>query len=301
MDLRHLRSFIVLAEELHFTRVAERLHIEQPPLSRAIKELEDELGVVLFNRDRRGTKLTAAGFAFLHDARRIFNILDQARDNVKLVAAGLRGNLRIAISDGALHLRLSTFLARCRAEEPEVIIRLSEVSLAEQLRGLRSGDFALGLAHTANVGEGIIAEPIWEDPLVIAVPARHALLAYKQIPLLELIDHPLILCDPQVCEGYLHQITQLLSPFDCHLNLIEHADSLEMMLTLVGAGYGVGFMPSTKAPACQRPDVVIRPLAAESATITTYLLRHETGGVKSCLERFLIRLRESDCGIHAFK
>lgn len=294
MELRHLRSFIVLAEELHFTRAAERLHIEQPPLSRAIKELEDELGVVLFDRDRRGTKLTAAGFEFLHDARRIFNILDQARDNVKVVAAGFRGNLRIAISDGAHHLRLSTFLARCRAEEPEVIIRLSEVPLAEQLRGLRSGDFALGLAHTANVGEGVIAEPIWEDPLVIAVPARHALLAYKQIPLQELRDNPLILCNPQAFEGYFHQVTQLLSPSDCHFNLIEHADSLEMMLTLVGAGYGVGFIPSTKAPACQRPDVVIRPLAADSATITTYLLRYEAGGVKNCLERFLIRLRESD-------
>lgn len=122
MELRHLRCFVVLAEELHFTRAAERLHIEQPPLSRAIKELEDELGVVLFDRDRRGTRLTAAGLAFLQDTRRLFNVLEQARENAKAVAAGLRGSLRIAVSDGAIDPRLSAFLARCRAEEPEIEI-----------------------------------------------------------------------------------------------------------------------------------------------------------------------------------
>lgn len=79
MELRHLRCFVVLAEELHFTRAAERLHIEQPPLSRAIKELEDELGVVLFDRNRRGTVLTAAGAVFLQDVRRLFTVLEQAR------------------------------------------------------------------------------------------------------------------------------------------------------------------------------------------------------------------------------
>jgi len=175
MELRHLRCFVVLAEELHFTRAAERLHIEQPPLSRTIKELEDELNVVLFDRDRRGTRLTSAGAVFLQDARRLFTTLDQARENAKAVASGLRGSLRIAISDGAIDLRLSEFLARCRAEEPDVEIRLCEVPLSEQLRGLRSGDFAIGFAHTAEVGDGIVAEPIWRDPLMVAVPARHEL------------------------------------------------------------------------------------------------------------------------------
>ena len=98
MELRHLRCFVALAEELHFTRAAERLHIEQPPLSRAIKELEDELGVVLFDRNRRGTLLTSAGVAFLQDVRRLFTVLEQARENVKAVAAGSQGSLRIAVS-----------------------------------------------------------------------------------------------------------------------------------------------------------------------------------------------------------
>ena len=296
MELRHLRCFVALAEELHFTRAAERLHIEQPPLSRAIKELEDELAVVLFDRDRRGTRLTAAGAAFLQDAGRLFTVLEQARENVKAVAAGSRGSLRIAVSDGAIDPRLSAFLADCRAEAPEIEIRLTEVPLAEQLRGLRFGDFMIGFAHTADVGDGIVAEPIWRDPLVIAVPARHELLAHKEVPLEKLGGHPLVLCDPRVCEGYCRELTRLLGPLEHQQNVVEHVTSLDMMLTLVGAGYGVGFMVATKIPVSQRPDVVIRPLAVESAVITTYLLRPDNGDTPASLERFIARLREDSSG-----
>ncbi|MDF8361259.1 LysR family transcriptional regulator [Achromobacter anxifer] len=291
MELRHLRYFVVLADELHFTRAAERLHIEQPPLSRAIKELEDELGIVLFDRDRRGTRLTEAGISFLQDVRRLFNVLEQGRENARAVAAGLRGSLHIAVSDGALDPRLSALLARCRAEEPEIEVRLSEVPLAEQLRGLRSGAFMIGLAHTADVGAGIIADPLWRDPLLIVVPARHELLSHKEVPLHELGGRPLVLCDPRVCEGYCRELARLLGPLGREQNVVGHAASLDMMLTLVGAGYGVGFIPATKVPASQRPDVVIRPLAMESAVVTTYLLRCESSDLSASLERFIVRLR----------
>jgi DNA-binding transcriptional LysR family regulator len=135
MELRHLRCFVVLAEELHFTRAAERLHIEQSPLSRTIKELEDELGALLFDRDRRGTQLTQAGAVFLQDVHRLFSTLELARENVKAVSSGYLGILRIAVPCGCIDPRLSTFLARCREEDPEVEIRLAEATLAEQLRG----------------------------------------------------------------------------------------------------------------------------------------------------------------------
>lgn len=296
MELRHLRYFMALAEELHFTRAAERLHIEQPPLSRTIKELEDELGVVLFDRNRRGTVLTPAGVAFLKDIRRLFTVLEQARENAHAVAAGLRGSLRIAVSDGAIDPWLSGFLARCRAEEPEIEIRLCELPLSEQLRGLRSGDFTIGFANTADVGEGIVAEPLWQDPLVIAVPARHVLLAHKEVPLHELGVHPLVLCDPHACEGYCRELARVLQAVEHKLNVVEEVSSLDMMLTLVGAGYGVGFMTATKIPVSQRPDVVIRPLAMDSAVITTYVLRPDNSNLSASLERFIVRLRESAGG-----
>lgn len=291
MELRHLRYFAVLAEELHFTHAAERLHIEQPPLSRAIKELEEELGVLLFDRNRRGTVLTAAGATFLQDVRRLFATLEQARENAKAVGSGLRGSLRIAVSDGAIDPRLSAVLARCRAEEPEIEVRLSEVPLAEQIRGLRSGDFTAGFAHTADVGEGIVAEPIWRDPLVLAVPALHELLAHKEVPLHELGSHPIIQCDPHVCEGYCRELARLLRPLEDEPNVVEHVSSLDMMLTLVSAGFGVGFTTEARIATCQRPNVVIRPLAMDSAMITTYLLRPDSDSLPAPLERFIVRLR----------
>ena len=261
-------------------------------MSRAIKELEGDLGVVLFVRNRRGTVLTEAGATFLQDVRRVFAALKQAQENAQAVASGLSGSLRIAVSDGAIDPRLSALLARCREEEPEIEIRLSEVPLAEQLRGLRSGDFSIGFAHTAEVGDDIVTEPLWHDSLVVAVPARHPLLSHKAVPLHQLASYPLVLCDPQTCEGCYRELTRLLRPLEREPDVVEHVSSLDMMLTLVGAGYGVGFITATRVAASPRPDVVIRPLAMDSAIITTYLLRPVSEDLPVSVERFIARLRE---------
>ena len=198
--------------------------------------------------------------------------------------------MRNAVSDGAIDLRLSQFLARCREEEPEIEIRLIEVPLSEQLRGLRAGDFNVGFAHTADVGDGIVAEPIWSDSLAAVVPARHPLLAYKEVPLDELVRYPLVMCDPQVCEGYCRELTRLLSTMEREPNIAEHVQSLDMMLTLVAAGYGVGFTSATRLALSRHPEIVIRPLASEAAVLTTYLLRLDNGSLSMPLDRFIVRL-----------
>ena len=100
------------------------------------------------------------------------------------------------------------------------------------------------------------------------------------------------MCDPHACEGYCRELGRLLQVLEHKLNIVEEVSSLDMMLTLVGAGYGVGFMAASKVPVSQRPDVVVRPLAVESAVITTYLLRSDSGDVTASLERFIFRLRE---------
>ncbi|PXB73910.1 LysR family transcriptional regulator, partial [Pseudomonas aeruginosa] len=108
--------------------------------------------------------------------------------------------------------------------------------------------------------------------------------------------HPLVLCDPQVCEGYCRELKRLLNTLEHKLNVVEEVSSLDMMLTLVGAGYGIGFMTATKIPISQRPDVVIRPLAMDSAVITTYLLRPDGSNLSASVERFVVRLRDSSDG-----
>ena len=154
MELRHLRCFIAVAEELHFARAAERLHIEQSPLSRAIKELEEELGVMLFARTTRSTRLTRAGELFLEHVRRVLSALEQARDSVKAAANGFHGQLRVALSDGITPSRLSALLVLCRQEEPEVEIRFFEVPLSQQIKGLHSDLYEVGFAQSDEVGDG---------------------------------------------------------------------------------------------------------------------------------------------------
>jgi len=287
MEFRHLRYFIVVAEELHYARAAQRLHINQSPLSRAIAELERDLGVQLLERTTRSTRLTAAGEAFLIAAKRIFRAQEQARASAKAVASGYRGSLRVAVSEGIAHPRLVSLLARCREEDPDVKISLSEVTLAEQLEGLRTDLYDAGFAH-ASGGEGIAAQAAWSDALVVAVPARHPLLTHPRIPIEELIRYPIILCTADLGDVAHRSLERLLSGVTAASALVEPASSLELMLTMVAAGYGVGFANESLITACRRPEILTRPLAGQPTELTTYLLR-PTAKPSNELSRFIDR------------
>lgn len=291
MELRHLRYFIAVAEELHFARAAERLHIEQSPLSRAIKDLEYDLDVQLFERTTRSTRLTWAGQVFLDEAKRVLSAVDQAKASAKAAATGYRGTLRIALSDGIDPVRLAALLAQCREEEPDVEIRLFEVPLTQQLKGLRDDLYDAGFSQATDVGEDIIVQPVWSDPLVIAVPARHPLLARKRIPLEELIRYPLVLCHPEICEGCYRQIERILRTVDVEPIVAEHAATFDLMMTLVAAGYGLSFASESHMMVCRHPEVVARPLAGRAHLLTTYLLRPNTESSEP-LSRFVGRLLE---------
>ncbi len=276
MEIRHLRSFIAVAEELHFARAAERLHIEQSPLSRTIKELEYDLGAQLFERTARGTRLTWAGQVFLEDVRRVFAALDQAKINVKNAANGYRGMLRVAVSDGIVPSRMAALLARCRAEEPEVGIRVFQTPFSHQVKGLRDDLYDVGFAQSEDVGEGILAEPVWHDPLVAAVPARHPLLLHKSIPLEDALRFPLVLCHPEACEGCARQIERVLRMVDVEPIVADHVLSYDMLIALVAAGYGIAFTNAAHIQDFSHPDIVVRPLAGDAVQLTTYLLRPDS-------------------------
>lgn len=275
MELRHLRCFLAVAEELHFARAAEKLHIEQSPLSRAIKELEEELGVVLFARTTRSTRLTLAGRLLMENAPRVFTALEQARESVQAAANGFHGQLRIALSDGVTPSRLPALLARCREEDPEIEIRLVEMPLAQQIKGLHDDLYDAGFSMADEVGEGIIIEPAWEDELMVAVPARHPVLAQKRIPLEEVLRHPLVLGDPAVCEGHARQIDRILRKQDREPLIVQHVATFDVMMTLVSAGLALGLAGAAHIASSREPGVVGRPLAGRPPRLTTYLLRRD--------------------------
>lgn len=290
MELRHLRCFLAVAEELHFARAAERLHIEQSPLSRAIKELEEDLGVQLFVRTTRSTRLTRAGELFLEHVPRVFTALQQARDSVNAAANGFHSQLRIALSDGIPPSRFSTFLALCREEDPEIEIRLFEVPLVQQIKGLHDDLYDVGFARAEDVGDGITAMPVWSDPLMVAVPARHPLLVHKRIPLEELLRYPLVLCDPQACEGHARQVDRVLRRVDMEPLVVERVTSCDLMMALVSAGFALGLTGAAHIMASREQGVVARPLAGRSPVLTTYLLRLDVEPSEP-LARFIERLQ----------
>ncbi len=293
MELRHLRCFLAVAEELHFARAADKLHIEQSPLSRAIKELEEELGVQLFARTTRSTRLTRAGKLFLEHVPRIFTTLEQARDSVKAAANGFDGQLRIALSDGVTPSRLPTLLARSREEDPEVEIRLFEVPLAQQIKGLHDDLYDAGFSMAEDAGDGILVESAWDDKLMVAVPARHPVLAHKRIPLEEVLRYPLVLGDPAICEGHAHQVDRILRQQPMEPLIVQRVATFDVMMTLVSAGLALGLAGAAHIASNREPNVVARPLAGRPPMLTTYLLRRDTEPTQA-LARFIERLQLID-------
>ena len=289
MELRHLRYFLAVAEELHFARAAERLHIEQSPLSRAIRELEEELGAQLFVRTSRSTRLTLAGKLLMENAPRVLLALDQARESVKAAANGFHGRLRVALSDGITPSRLPALLARCREEDPEIEIRLFEVPLAQQLSGLRDDLYDAGFSMADEVGDGIIIEPAWEDELMVAMPARHELLAHRRVPLDEVLQHPLVLGDPAVCEGHAKQIDRILRKQDREPLIEQYVATFDVMMTFVSAGLALGLAGAAHIASSREPGVVGRPLAGKAPLLTTYLLRRDAEPSQA-LARFIERV-----------
>lgn len=288
MNLRHLRCFIAVAEELHFGRAARRLHVEQSPLSRTIRQLEADLGVALLERRSRTMRLTPAGQAFLEEARRVLLAFEHARTKARAVAAGHRDTLRIALAGGVGPARLSALLALCREEAPEVGIRLFEAPLSQVVGGLGNGLYDAAFAMAGEMQAGLVAIPVWQDPLVVAIPTRHPLLAHKRVPLDEVVGYPLVLCHPQACQECSRQCERLLRLVETPPVVAEYVTTHSLMLALVAAGYGVGFSTAAHAVACRQADVIVRPLDEDSAALTTYLL-HPEGAMSEPLRHFIDR------------
>ena len=289
MELRHLRCFMAVAEELHFGRAAQKLHIDQSPLSRTIRELEEGLGAALFTRTTRSTQLTHAGKAFLERVPRIFASLEQARDGVQSAARGFHGQLRIALSDAVPPLRLPALLARCREEEPEIDIRLFEVTLDQQIQGMHDGLYDVGFSMAEEVGDGIVATPAWEDELMVAVPERHTALAHSRIPLEELLRYPLVLGDPAVCAGHAFQVERFLRRQAQEPIIVQRVATFGAMMILVSAGIAFGLAGSAHISSSRELGVVARRLQGTPPMLVTYLLRLDAEP-SEMLARFIARV-----------
>ncbi len=290
MEFRLLRYFVVVAEELHLARAADRLGIEQSPVSRAMRDLERLLGVSLFDRSARQTRLTWAGQVLLGEGRRVLASVEQAIQATRGAALGYQGYLRIAISDSLAQPRIASLLARSREEEPELEIRVFELPFLQQLKGLHTDLLDVGFALSGAVNDGLAAEAIWTDPLSVIVPARHPLLEHSHVKLADALKFPLVLCHPDSASGCHDQIKAVLEGAAVTAKVVDYASSLGVMLTLVGAGYGIGFAIASQVQALNRQDIAARPLAGTPPMLSTYLLCR-SGEPSEPLKRFIGRVK----------
>jgi DNA-binding transcriptional LysR family regulator len=261
MELRQLRYFVAVAEELHFRRAAERLHVSQPPLSHQIAALEAELGCRLLERNRRRVELTPAGAAFLSRARRLLGELEVAADTARSIDAGRLGVLRVSFVGSALMSVVPALVQRFRAERPRVAIELHERSTAEQLRALRAGTIDIGLVRPplAEAAEDLATRVIAREATVAAVPERHPLAALRRIPLRRLAAEPLVLFPREQAPGFHDLLTGRLAATGIAPRVAQYAPEMLTIIGLVAAGIGVSPVPASLT-ALALGGVAYRPL-----------------------------------------
>lgn len=258
MELRQLRYFTVLAEELNFTRAAARLHISQPPLSAQIAQLEDELGVTLFLRDSRKVQLTDAGAAFLRDVRRIQERLKEATQRVRTVHAGLAGRLEIGLSGSHFLGPLPGIIGSLAERHPDIDVVLNEMAPNDQIEALRESRIDLSLSRQPVEDDLLCSRLLWPDPLVAALPPAHALARRKQIALESLAAERFVMLRRET-SLFAEQLLQACAAAGFTPRVAQTVSEVPAQLSLIAAGLGVGLVPAS-TQAYQAQALVFRPL-----------------------------------------
>jgi DNA-binding transcriptional LysR family regulator len=260
MELRHLRSFVITAEELHVGRAAARLHLTQPSLSRQIASLEQDVGVALFSRIRRRFGLTPAGEVFLDAARDIVRRADQAVVDAKTAARGELGTLRLRFVQSATFEALPRLLGAFRLAHPAVTLDLENMTTLRQTAALREGQIDVGLIRLPVNEPTLSTRVISRDPLVVALPAGHPLAKRRRVPLRSLAGEPFVLYTrsfgPTVQDAIVgHCVNAGFTP-----RIIQEAAGVQTIVSLVAAGLGISLLIAPTPPSAE--DVVVyRPIA----------------------------------------
>ncbi len=266
MELRHLRYFIAVAEELHFGRAAERLHIAQPPLSQQIRGLEAELGVLLFQRTKRRVQLTEAGRLFLDEARRVIAQADHAVRVAQRAHRGELGHLVVGFVGSATASVLPDILLAFRTQFPEVSLSLQEMTTTQQLRALHEERIHLGFLRPPIDDEHLALEIILQEPLLVVLPQSHVLARRRRIPLRALAREPIVLPPRELGPGFQDQIVGLCQRAGFSPQIIQEAVQMQTVVGLVAAGMGVSLVPAS-VQTLRRHGVVYRSLQASSPRV----------------------------------
>ena len=286
MELRHLRYFIAVAEELHFTKAAERLHIAQPPLSQQIQQLEAELKVKLFHRQtKRQVQLTEAGKVFLQEAYQLLVQLETAVALTQRIGRGQTGRLRIGFTSLVIYDLLPLILQQFHEQFQEVELVLRELTTSQQEQALKDSLIHVGFAHPPLEDDTLSYKCIHKQTLVVALPSTHSLAQQKQISVRSLLNEPLIVFPRYLAPGLYDQIMSLFGQENCQPNITQSAIQMQTIIALVSARMGVAIVPSSLQN-LQRPGVAYRPIVEQVPVIETAVI-WQPESLTRILENFL--------------
>lgn len=242
MDLKHLRTFIAVAEELSFHKAADRLNLTQPPVSLQIKNLEDELGVLLIERGgRKKMRLTAAGKILLEGARETLQVAERAAESVALFSEGKSGHLRIGHTDDFQHGLLPRTLAQYHAEYPGVRVSLQQRPSARVTEQVLNGELDLGFVclPIPRLDTSIVMQSLPSTPIVAIVPATHPLADKEKVWLRELGDEPFYLLPTDMMSGFSSQVSRLFAQAGISPRSIGMAETSNITAQIIANGFGV--------------------------------------------------------------
>jgi len=292
IDLKLMRQYVVVAETLNFRKAAQRLNMSQPPLSVAIRRLEQSLGVQLLERNTRSTQLTPAGIVFLNEARQTLVQAERACEMARRSAAGMIGTIRLGFVDSIVDGLLPLLLRRFQAANPNVDIQLQEATPPEQVQGLRNDRLDVGILVLPAMDPGNIhLEPLFEDRMVAVVPQDHVLAEQASIALTDLADQPWILFAPHHGPGMHSRISMACATAGFTPRVVQRPRQMQTTAALVAGGLGVALMPERYARrqpgrlACRElvgpgtPVPYVLALAYRELSPCMQLLREEVMGL----------------------
>ena len=246
MELRQIRSFLSIAETLHFGRTAEMIHLSQPALSLQIRALEDEIGVRLFERNRRKTALTAAGVVFREDARGALLRLDQAVYKANLAANGKLGILRIGFISTAGNEIVPTIIRQFRELNAEVEFSLRNILTTDQIQMLETGSLDIGFLRLPIGGHSDLeVVTVHREPFALVVPSSHKLAKRKRVRLREASGQDFVMYERTHAPGFHDLIFGMLRDAGVIPNVCQTAGEMPTLISLVDSGMGVAILPAS--------------------------------------------------------
>ncbi len=291
MELRHLRYFITVAEELHFSRAAERLHIAQPPLSQQIHQLEMELGVELFQRKtKRQVQLTEAGRVFLQSAYQLLAQLEQVIELTRRTGRGETGQLRVGFISSVTYDVLPAILQAFHQQFPGVELILQELTTSEQEKALQNHRIQVGFVHLPLEDDSFAWECIQQENLVVALPANHPLAKQEKIAMRSLTDELFILFPRHLGIGLYDKIMALCEEVNFTPKVAQEAIQMQTIIGLVSAGMGIAIVPASLQN-LQRQGVVYRAIAQTTPLVETAVVWKKEE-ITPVMQQFLTVVRQ---------